>query len=580
MKPIIRGSTHFLNLLLFAVFFTLLPTQPLLHSAICPSPESFITTWLGQTNGATAGWFGLAKPLKSCGFSVTGEYKQQFLGEVSGGIPNQPKGVWVGEVKLKFQYDFEPVFGIKGLVLESNWRERFGGNPQLEAGTFNLFNPSILAIAPGLRILTQQLEYTTSNRVLTINAGWENPYEQFLQQPLSKLFENTAISSAKGIGGIPGPGIPVWSRTQKKYVNYITSPVPWGSTYAAWGGTVKIRPHRQVYVQSGLYAAISGTAGVPASDYTPTDVYPYTSLSREYLGQIRPAGYSTVTKVNANGQLNGTTTSRYVPSPNNNHGFNFQGSPTFHPNGNGGNYSQNGLYNVNEIGWEPKFGNDQLEGKYALGSYLWGQNNTSYTPASWVTGQTKPTSFSQNSAVWGLYLQADQQLFREKGTDAAHPSKQGLFSFNEATFTPPQNNALPFYFQSGVVYKGLIPHRDEDSIGIVLGAGFYSSYLNQYIDSQNQALKNGYGSTYNATVPNGPVSVPGINPNTGAATANKDYFAYAPHFSSTEVIESFYNVQLTKWASIKPGVQYIINPAGNGTVGNDWILEAVAKVTF
>jgi carbohydrate-selective porin OprB len=63
-------------------------------------------------------------------------------------------------------------------------------------------------------------------------------------------------------------------------------------------------------------------------------------------------------------------------------------------------------------------------------------------------------------------------------------------------------------------------------------------------------------------------------------TALKDAYAYLPHFSSTEVIEGFYNVQLTKWASLKPGAQYIINPAGNGTIGNEWILQVVAKVAF
>ena len=562
------------------LFLAFLSIVSVVNSADISSTGNFFKDWLSQTNGATYGWFGLAQPIKSYGLTVTGEAKELFLGQVSGGLPNQPKGNWDGEVKLKFLYDFEQIFGIRGLTIESNWRDRFGGSPQLTAGTYNIFNPTQLTSGPGLRILTQQVEYTTANKAFTINAGWENPYEQFLQQPLSKLFENNAITSAKGIGGAAGPGIPVFSTSQNKYVNYTTSPVPWGSTYAAWGGTLKIRPLKQTYIQSGLYAAISGTGGQLPTVYSPTDVYPYTSVSGSYLGQQKPSGYTTVNQVKANGQPNGTTTSKYVVPPNNNHGFNFQGSPTFNPNGNGGNYSQTGLYNVNEMGWEPKFGKSQLEGKYALGSYVWGQNNTSYTPTTWVTGQTKPTAFSQNNVVWGLYLQADQQLFREKSDDPAKLSKQGLYTFNEFTFTPPQNNALPFYFQTGLVYKGLIPHRDDDSVGVALGSGFYSSSYNQYIDSQNQALYNAYGSKYNGTVPNGPASVKPPNARTGVPGTAKSYYAYLPHYSSTEVIEGFYNVQLTKWASLKPGAQYIINPAGNGTIGNEWILEVVAKVTF
>ena len=46
------------------------------------------------------------------------------------------------------------------------------------------------------------------------------------------------------------------------------------------------------------------------------------------------------------------------------------------------------------------------------------------------------------------------------------------------------------------------------------------------------------------------------------------------------MFEAFYNVQLNKWASVKPYAQLIINPAGNNTVKNDLILGVSAKVTF
>jgi len=579
-----------------AIFLALLTTLSVAYAADASSSGNFFQDWLTQTNGVTYGWFGLAQPLKTYGFSVTGEAKELYSGQLSGGLPNQTKSNWDGEVKLKFQYDFEPIFGLKGLTAESNWRDRYGGQPQYAAGTYNLFNPTLLSGNQGVRIMTQQIEYNSPNKAFMINLGWENPYEQFLQQPLSKFFENNNITQAKGIGGQAGAGIPVYSNKTGKYVSYTTSPTPWNSAYAAWGGTLRVKPLKNTYIQSGLYLAISGTAAVTSSPYSVTDVYPYTSVSGNYLGQLKPSGYNnTVNTINGKGQANGTGgTGKYVASPYTSHGFNFQGAPSFNPNGYGGGYSQNGLYNVNEIGWTPKFGKSQLEGKYALGSYIWGQNNTSYTPTTWVDGQKKPTAFSQNSAIWGLYLQADQQLFREKSNDPAKLSKQGLYSFNEFTFTPPQNNALPFYFQTGLVYKGLIPHRDEDSVGVALGAGFYSSYYNQYIDSQNQALENAYGSKYNATVPDGPAYVQNVNATTGkpatttTGTGSKkktvpaytSYYEYAPHFSSTEVIEGFYNIQLNKWASIKPGVQYIINPAGNGTIGNECILQVVAKVAF
>jgi carbohydrate-selective porin OprB len=309
--------------------------------------------------------------------------------------------------------------------------------------------------------------------------------------------------------------------------------------------------------------------------------------------------------VNGKGQQTSRTQNLgWVPGIANNHGFGGMGGSTpFNPQthnigvpgadvGNGGNYSQNGLFNVNEIGFDTKLGKDRLEGKYAFGSYVWGNNNSQYTPVAFTTdayGARRPVPTQVSPVIWGLYFQADQQLYAEKGktyqTDQVSMhgkvSKQGLYSFNEFTYTPPNGCQVPYYFQTGLVYKGLIPTRDNDMIGVCLGCAIYSDQYNQWTDSQNQALQNNYGSTYNATVPNGPTQYYRINPNTGAPGANlQDAYAYQPHFSSTQIIEACYDIQLTKWANFKPFVEYIINPAGNGTVPNVVILGASSKWFF
>ncbi len=573
-----------------------------------PSPFSLLEAgasqwWKGSS--ALNNGFGLGYPLADNGLTVTGNSKETFFGNLTGGLPNQPQGNWSTEIRLQARYDFEKVLGLKGLTFESGWRYRATDGSQntpyvgIQAGTTSassLFNPNYESGGLGVRILPQYLQWqsdSSNNPRFMANAGWENPYEQFLQQPLSKMFENSAIEQNKGIGGQAGPGIPVWSASQKKYVTYATTPAAWSSSYAAWGGTLRAKPSSSTYVQSGLYMAISGWNGVQTSAWNPTQVYPYANVSSSYLGHLRQGGYSQVNSVNAKGMPNGKTTSSYVAPVQNNHGFNFQGAPSFNPNGNGGVYAQNGLYNVNEIGWTPKLGADKLDGKYAVGSYIWGQNNTSFTPTTWVpasgnvTAQKKPTAFDQNSVVWGMYFQADQRLYANKEASPVAPSMgrnpvdspsetpsatRGLYSFNVFSFTPPQNNALPFYFSTGFVYKGLLDVRKDDQMGICFGSGFYSSYFNQYIDSQNQALKtayNGHNVTPANTVPNGPIT-----------SGGKSYYAYLPHYSSTQVLESFYNIQINKWASLKPYAQWIVNPAGNGTVGNDFILGARLMVMF
>jgi carbohydrate-selective porin OprB len=569
------------------------------------SHKNFLSDWWGQSYGASYKWFGLEAPMKTYGFSVKGDIKEAYFGQVSGGLPNQPLSNWCFDMKLKGTLDLEKLFPVfSGWSISSYWRYRTGGNPRWAAGTPNFIAPSNMPNGAELWNLSQMLEYSSKKKELYFNIGWENPYEQFLQQPLSKIFENQAITTSKGIGANAGPGIVVTNPSRTSSYAYRTSPVPWGNTFGAWGTTLRVKPRRDTYIQTGLYWANSNMGGPNPTQFGATSVYPYTSVPNSYLGKFRSSG-QVVPVVNGNGkQTSRTQNLGWVPGIANNHGFGgMGGSMPFNPQtqnigvtganvGNGGQYSQNGLFNVNEIGWEPKFGKDRIEGKYVIGSYVWGNNNSQFTPVAFTTdayGARRPVPTQVSPVIWGLYFQADQQLFAEKGKNYQEDqvsmhgkvSKQGLYTFNEFTYTPPNGCQVPYYFQTGLVYKGLIPTRDNDMIGVCLGCAIYSDQYNQWIDSQNQALQNNYGSTYNATVPNGPTQYYPINANTGAPGRTlQNAYAYQPHFSSTQIIEACYDIQLTKWANFKPFVEYIINPAGNGTVPNVVILGASSKWFF
>ena len=581
----------------------------------------------GNRSGATADWFGLGKPMADAGLSVSGTFKYVYFGEVMGGFPNgnQPRSNFIPEVKLKFLYDFAKIFGIDGLTIQSNWRYRnvAGNNPGYEAGTAGItsgWNPTDMSSGFGIRMLQQYAEYSTKNKAFTINAGLENPYEMFLQQPLSKLFENNMINSSKGIGSTAGPGIPVNSTypgpTSPRL--YGAPGVSWSSSYLAWGATLRVQPSRTTYIQAGLYEAVAGATGVSPSQYSATSVYPYTTVPQSYAGSMKSSG-QIVPVVGANGLPSGKFQNvGWVPAYQNNHGITTGGAPgnnfnaktvnakppvpagagyssysssPYNQNGVGGNWSGNGLFNTYEAGWTPKLGKDKLEGKYAIGCYIWGLPNYSYTPTTYQyvgvnkSGQAvyatnpKPFPNSYNGLSAGLYLQADQMLFRQKtvsdspaaasGKDVKNPvttptgaklTDRGLYSFNEANFTSPYYNAMPFYFQTGLVYKGLLDLRPADQMGIAMGAGFYSTYLNQWQNSQNQASG---GSTDPANY-----------------AANAPTKQYLPAYTSTEVLECFYAFQINKWAYVKPYAQWLYNPAGNGTIGTDLTIGARLMVSF
>ena len=532
------------------------------------SPFSWIESGFKQWWNGSSGlnnWFGLGYPLADHGFSVTGEAKESFYGGVSGGLKNQNQSNWAGEVRLKGLIDFEKLCGIEGLTFESNWRYRqingqnntpSTGYAAGTVGPAGNFNPNHMSSGLGMRIMTQFFQWQNEKGKdprFMIKLGWVNPYQDFLQQPLSKMFQNNMIESSKGIGGAPG-NYTTYSSTGAPNGKYKVQGVPWSSSYATWGGSLRAKPTASTYVQSGLYLAIAGASGQQSEIYGPNDVAPYVNRNANLVGTSKRPGGSN-------------------PSPYNNHGFNFQGTAPFNRNNPAANYGQNGLYNVNEIGWTPKLGADKLEGKYAVGGYIWGQNNTDFVPATQgsaaantSTSARKAYGTSQNSTIMGMYFQADQRLYAVKEVAPAAPSMsknpvdsknpapaaalavsktRGLYSFNMFTFSDPQNVALPFYFQSGLVYKGLLDARPLDQMGACFGAGFYSNYYNEYLDKT-------------------------------AVTGRPN----VPHYSSTGVLEAFYCIQVNKWATLQPFAEWIVNPAGNGTVDNDLILGASVKCLF
>ena len=482
-----------------------------------------LDSWWNGKSG-TANWFGLGKTMGDYGLTISGVAKETFLGQVTpaaqpanakGRIYGIPVDNWSTEVKTGFNYDFGTLFGLNGLTVESDWRYRnVDGNPNCAytstaagtVGASSLFNPNKDTSGMGVRIMSQYFLYKTdksSDPQFLLKLGWINPYEDFLTQPESKNFENNAISSAKGIGG------PVGKYYQGGKTYSVTS-VPWSSSYDSWGGMLRGKPSSSTYVQTYLGLAIGGYGGIQS---TPTSSYSY-----------------------------------------NNHGFNFQGTAQFNPESSA--YGQNGVYNVNEAGWTPKLGADKLEGRYAIGSYIWGQNNNNFG------------SLSGNGTVWGLYFQADQRLTAVHSQSAAAPSLdknpvdgknpkatsssvadkiRGLYSFNEFTFTPASNCQLPYYYQTGLVYKGLFDFRPSDKTGFVVGEGFYSSNFNSTLPKNQGGAAHGYASQF---------------------------------YSTTVVFEYFYNVAINKWLDFVPDAQYIVNPSGNGSTGNAAILGFTIAAKF
>ncbi|MCX6960409.1 MAG: carbohydrate porin [Verrucomicrobia bacterium] len=164
-----------------------------------------------------------------------------------------------------------------------------------------------------------------------------------------------------------------------------------------------------------------------------------------------------------------------------------------------------------------------LPGHYWMGGYY----------STWTYPQFG-SSQRQNGA-YGLYWHFDQMLYR------LNPFKDtGLTAWSAFMLCPQQNTAkVPFQYNGGLVYTGMIPFRPQDvSIFGVAYGNFSSNYA-----QANQATAGGY-ATYE--------------------------LAY----------EFGYRINLTKFAYIQPDAQWIINPGGTGTIPNALVLGAQIGVTF
>lgn len=386
--------------------------------------------------------------LKKHGWSFDGNYQGAYFGVLSS--QQGARGFWDGQLNFSGQFNLGDAMDneqLRGVQLfgaaryRSSWEE---SNPNNFVQAQSMFNPTNWQSGTQWRLLSFGLfldsaKLLSVEHMFSLKVGWLQPQREFADQPLSKLFLNNAVNSAKGIGGN----------------------IPFSSSESTWGGALTVRPHDSFYLKNALFMT-----------------YPNSTAST-------------------------------------NHGLRFQGS--LDP-------AQNGLWYMGEGGWTPSFGPDKLPGKYAFGGYYYG------TPA----GQSA-WSGSNVPGQYGFYAQADQMLYREASSDSSEKrSPQGLKMLNLFYFTGSEATAdvYPFYFQSGLVYTGLLPGRDLDLTMISLGCGVYSEA------------------------------------------------AGAPSRSQTAVVECAYRWQVNGWLYAQPFFQYFSRPNGTSDVANAAILGITAGVVF
>jgi len=468
-------------------------------------------------SGATGNWFGMGKFMKDYGLTISGTAKETFVGQLTPSALPQKYS--------KTGYPAGPL---------SNWINEEKLNFTYDFG--KIF---------GLMGLTAESDW----RYRTMDGSQTDCYTRNAAGTMgnSSMFDPQKDNSGMG------------PRLMGQYLQWQTDMTsdPQFMIKGGWMNPYEdflSQPESKFYQNNAIAAAKGIGGGIKyyqnGKTYSGQGV-PWTSTYDTWGGEFRLKP-STETYLRAFAGLSIAGEGGVASSPQNaygynNHGMNFQGTAKFDPNSS--NYGQTGIYQMNELGWIPKIGAARLEGHYSIGSYIWGQNN-----GDWG-------SHSGNASIWGIYLQGDQRLTRVQESSLETPSlsknpvaltptyskNRGLYLFSEFTYTPAVSCAIPFYYQLGLNYHGLFNARTNDVCGLAVGEGFYSQNMNDSLPKNRGGAANSYASQY---------------------------------FSTTCVLEAFYNIQINKWMACSPYAEYIMNPAGNGSCVNAAVLGAQIGVKF
>jgi porin len=187
---------------------------------------------------------------------------------------------------------------------------------------------------------------------------------------------------------------------------------------------------------------------------------------------------------------------------------------------------------------------DMYEGSFVAFDNFVLANGIPLPPISSGTARTHPGNY-------GFYLLADQMIWREVGKE--DPAQQGLIGFFRIGTAPKDRNLAQFGLDGGLVYKGLIPTRDWDTLGLA------ASYL-EISDDVRRAQRD-----INSVI------VGGGGPVVFSKLA--DYEG---------VLELSYKAQLTAWWTLQPSLQRVFHPGARvqTVIPDAWVFILQTTVRF
>jgi porin len=185
-----------------------------------------------------------------------------------------------------------------------------------------------------------------------------------------------------------------------------------------------------------------------------------------------------------------------------------------------------------ELGYTPKL--NGLAGAYKLGFYTQNVDNRAYGD-----GPADRTSDTNT----GLYYVVQQQVTTRDG----NPDR-GLTLFSMGNTNHGDTAGIDRYVSVGATYDGPFDARPQDDAGIGLAYLHVNDGVNDYVD-------------YHNATPAGSLSP-------------------LPRQGHEYDAEVYYSVNLTPYLTLRPNLQYVVNPSAVDSVDNAWVAGTTIKATF
>lgn len=199
-----------------------------------------------------------------------------------------------------------------------------------------------------------------------------------------------------------------------------------------------------------------------------------------------------------------------------------------------------------ELVWSPKVNN--LPGEYRVGFYKSAADAPDVRED--VNGNDAVLSgadFRTRSSKKGYWFVAQQQLTTHNG-DAS----RGLNIAANATFHDKETNLVDNYQSLMLVYKGPFDARPKDDVGI----GVARLHVNDDVKKNSQLL------------------------NAANGVSDYDNPLYTPIRETEYNVELNYGFHVTNWLTVRPNLQYVVQPGGVDKVDNALVAGLKIQSTF